>query len=150
MTNSWPLLCGHLLHGWVWRCCSIECPNWGEKWHSVDVARSHNFSGEPLHLPVRFYLSSSYLHHELLVICNRSKEWLVKQVPRNVFYHSSVTGEDSLRIHYLPLLWHSTYVPQTDGLDKIRKDGKSILIFILLHEIQHEFIERSIFKLVTQ
>lgn len=30
MTNSWPLLCGHRRHGWVWRCCLNECPNWGE------------------------------------------------------------------------------------------------------------------------
>lgn len=40
----------------------------------------------------------------------------MKQVPGDVFHHSSVTSEDRLCVYYLPLFWHSTYVPQTDSL----------------------------------
>lgn len=61
-------------------------------------------------------VTESYLHHELLVVCYRSKEGLVKQVPGHVLYHSSVTGEDGLSIDDLALLWHGADVPQTDCL----------------------------------
>ncbi len=107
--------------GVVWTSVPTEVKK--DRYYSTNRAKLHNFSSEPFPLFVTFDLFSSFLHHELLVVGYRSKEGLVKQVPGDVFHHSSVTGEDSLRIHYLPLLWHSTYVPQTDCL-QIRKDER--------------------------
>ena len=98
-----------------------------KKWH-MGCARLHNLTGKVLNLPIRCDLLSRFLHHELLVICYRSKEWLMKQVPGDIFHHSSMTGEDRLCINYLPLLWYSTYIPQTDRLQIKERWIKAALI----------------------
>lgn len=63
-----------------------------------------------------FYTSQRCLHHEFLVICYRSKEGLMKQVPGHILYHSGVAGEDGLSIDDLALFRHGADVPQTDCL----------------------------------
>lgn len=82
-----------------------------------------------------FHTAQSYLHHELLVICDRSKEGLVKQVPGHVLDHSGVTSEYGLRIDDLALFWHGADVPQTDGLFEKRRQYINI----------HQFTERLFF-----
>lgn len=71
------------------------------------------------------------LHHKLLVVCYRSKERLVKQMPRDVFNHSTVTGKDRLCIYYPALLGNSTDVPQTDCLRDKSHINTSNLMFAL-------------------
>lgn len=73
-------------------------------------------------------ISLRALHHKLLVVCYRSKERLVKQMPRDVFNHSTVTGKDRLCIYYPALLGNSTDVPQTDCL---RDKSTTNLMFAL-------------------
>ncbi len=70
---------------------------------------------------VQTHRKTKNIHHKLLVICNRPKERLVQQVPRHVLHYSRVTSENGLSIHYFPLFWHCTDVPQTDGLQKKQK-----------------------------
>lgn len=64
----------------------------------------------------RFVKYFPHLHHELLVISNRSKEGFMEQVPGHIFHHCCVSCEDGLGIHNFAFFGDGADIPQANGL----------------------------------
>lgn len=64
----------------------------------------------------QFVKGFPHLHHELLIISNRSKQGLMEQVPGYIFHHCCVSREDGLGIHHFAFFGNSADIPQANGL----------------------------------
>lgn len=120
-TGSWPQRCGRPLHGWAWRCCWTACPNCSKTKgtivrEKVETEQQLCFSQVISEVSKYCCQVENILHHEFLVIGNRSKEWLMEQVPGDVLHHSSVACEDCLGVNNFSLLGHCADVPQAYSL----------------------------------
>lgn len=51
------------------------------------------------------------LHHKLLIISHRSKQRLMEEMPRHIFYYCRMPSKDCFCINDFTFFWSSAYIP---------------------------------------